>query len=222
MRAGINYVAVKLDPPNDRVKLKSGIELFVDTTFEPEKHVQIMGEVVSLPLQLRKGVGGMEWTTKNELRIGDRVAMYYLAVLNCLSKEQRKYIKDGDSYIIFIRYHNIYAVIREKEIKPVNGFILAEPLEDPEYLRVKAEYEKKGIILPDLRRPPQKEVTYAKIAYVGEPVTDYEEPHLNLSPGDEVMMEKVRDIPIEYEYHTKMDGGKKYYRIRRKDIIAKL
>ena len=222
MRAGVNYVGVKLFPPNDKVRLSSGLELYIDTNFEPEKHVQLMGEVVALPIFLRKG-NGMEWNTDCELRIGDTVVMYYLAVMNCLSKEQKRYIKEGNEYIIFIRYNNIYARIRDGETTPLNGYILSEPVEDPERERLRKEMEDAGLVMVNtFQRPTQREVTYSRIKYIGKPVRDFDEPDIALKEGDIVMMSKVRDIPVEYEYHTKMDGGKKYYRIRRKDIIAKL
>lgn len=224
MRGGINYVVVKLDPENDRIKLKSGTEIFIDTSYDPGKHVVRTGEVVGLPLSLRGG-GDMPWDTDMELREGDRVVMYYLAVQNCLSKEQKKYYRKDGQTLIFIKYHNIYAAIRNGKIIPINGFVLAEPMEDPEWERVVADAKSKGIDLPDLRPPRFKEVTFGKIAYVGTPVKKYFGPHqsddgVNIRPGDRVVMRRIRDIPVEYEYHAKLDGGKKYYRVRRPDILA--
>ena len=35
-------------------------------------------------------------------------------------------------------------------------------------------------------------------------------------------MKRIRDIPVEYEYHAKMDGGRKLYRMQRHDILAVL
>jgi len=225
MIGGINYVVVRLDPPNDRIRLKSGAELFVDTTYEPEKHVVLTGTVEALPIALGFNGGGLPWETEMELRVGDRVVMYYLAVINCLAKEQKRYIREGEKITIFIKYNNIYAAIRNEKIIPVNGYILAEPLEDPEWERLLDEARKKGIQIPDMRGQRKREVTYSKIAYVGKPVKRYlgsrqSDDGVKVKPGDRVMMRRVRDIPVEYEYHAKLDGGKKYYRIRRTDILA--
>jgi hypothetical protein len=33
-------------------------------------------------------------------------------------------------------------------------------------------------------------------------------------------MKRISDIPAEYEYHAKMDGGRKLYRLQRHSIMA--
>jgi hypothetical protein len=228
-RAGINLVKVKLDPENNKLLLKSGVEVYIDNTFEPEKHLVLLGTVESLPQQLSYSDKGkkMPWLTDMELQVGDKVVMYYLGVFNCISKERKHYIKEGENTWIFIKYELIYALSRDGEIIPVNGYLLAEPREDPEWERKVMEAEEHNFVMPDLREPSKTHVAYGEIAYVGKPNKMYvnknfSDDHVEVSPGDKIIMKRVRDIPVEYEYHTKMDGGRKLYRLQRHDILAVL
>ena len=69
------------------------------------------------------------------------------------------------------------------------------------------------------------DVTFGKVAYIGGKVEKYNSPyksdnHCNVKVGDEIVMKRIRDIPVEYEYHAKLDGGRKLYRMQRHDILA--
>jgi co-chaperonin GroES (HSP10) len=221
-----NNVMVKLDAKNDYIETKSGLRLLLDTSFEPEKHVVRVGTVEALPreLQFKKEI---PWETEIELKLGDRVVMYFMAIQNCLSKEQKKYAQEGKDVYIFIKYHNIYAIIRGEEIIPINGYVLVEPIEDPEWIRLNEQASKAGLIIPDMRKLSKTHITYGKIAYLGKPNLRYSEKYksdeyYDLKVGDEIIMKKIRDIPVEYEYHAKMDGGRKLYRMQRHDILAVL
>jgi len=223
-----NNVMVKMDQENEFIKTPSGIKLFIDTSFEPEKHIVRVGEVVALPKRIITSGTGLPWETEIELMIGDRVVMYFLAVQNCLAPEKKNYARDGDNVWIFIKYHNIYAAIRDGKIIPINGYILVEPMEDPEWIRQKEQAARADLELPDLRKPSNTDVVYGRIAYIGKPNKSYidsiykADKYYDLKEGDEIVMKKIRDIPVEYEYHAKIDGGRKLYRAQRHDILAKL
>lgn len=228
-KAGINRVKIRLDPENKTIRLKNGLELEIDTSYQPEKHLVLTGTVEGLPMQLIYSEDGskMPWETTQELRIGDEVVCYYLGVMNCLAPERRQYtIENGELYV-YLRYELIYARVRDNVIQPINGYILAEPADDPEWVRRVRDAEIKGFILPDLRKPNKTHVVYGKVAYVGVPNKRYfnqnqSDKDVNVDVGDVVAMKRVRDIPVEYEYHAKLDGGKKYYRLQRHDILAVL
>jgi co-chaperonin GroES (HSP10) len=228
-RAGINLVKVKLDPENNEIIMKSGIKFFLDTSINQEQHTVLQGEVESLPLQLCYSDKGdkLPWLTDMEIQVGDRVLMYYMGVFNCLAQERRHYIKEGPNTWIFIKYQNIYAVIRNGQVIPINGYLLVEPEEDPEWIRITEQAAEQGLELPDMRKPTNTHVTYGKIAYMGKPNKFYFQPDLSdemvdVEVGDSVVLKKVRDIPAEYEYHAKIDNGRKLYRVQRHDILAVL
>lgn len=217
-----NNLCIKLDPENNVIKTPSGFSLQLDTTFEPDKHVVRVGTVEAIPDYL---INNGPWETDIEIQVGDRVVMYYLAVQNCLRPERKHFIKYFDEVWIFLKYHNIYAVIRDGEIIPVNGYLLVEPQEDPEWIRLNKEANEKGIELVDMRQPSKTHVTYGKIAYMGKPNGKYRDAyksdlHYDLEIGDTIIMKRIRDIPVEYEYHAKLDGGRKLWRMQRHDILA--
>ena len=220
-----NHIMVKLDQENNVIKTPNGFTLYIDTTFEPEKHTVVTGTVEAIPKNLY--TKELPWVTENELQVGDKVAMYYMAVMNCLSKERKKFIKEFRQTFIFIAYSNIYAAVREGVIIPINGYVLVEPIPDPFFEMKKKEYLDKGIELAELETKKNKEVTFGKVAHLGKPNASYKDPNqsddqIEISIGDEVIMKRLRDIPIEYEYHAKLDGGRKLYRIQRHDILAVL
>lgn len=222
-----NNVCIKLDPENEFIKTKSGIKLFIDTSFEPEKHIVRVGEVVQTPTTLIQKKGEIPWNTDNEVQIGDRALLYFLAVQNCLAPEKKKYVREEKTIWIFIKYHNIYAVIRDEKIIPVNGYVLVEPVEDPEKIRIREDAKKKGIELVEFKELSKVDVVYGKIAYIGKPNRAYDSPyksdeHYNLNAGDNVIMKRITDIPVEYEYHAKIDGGRTLYRVQRHQILAKI
>ena len=224
-----SHVVVKLDPENKFIKLKSGIKLLVDTSFEPEKHIVRIGTVEKVPTRLnyKHGHTGFPWQTEVELQEGDKVVMYFLAIQNCLRPEKKCYHKEGDDVWIYIKYNNIYAAIRDGKIIPVNGYVLVEPVEDPAWIVKEEQYKRLNLELVDLRKPSLTDVSYAKIKYMGTPNQDYaddykSDEHHEEQVGDTIVMKRIRDIPVEYEYHAKIDGGKSLFRIQRHDILAVL
>jgi len=225
-----DYVFIKLDPENKSIRLRNGCELFVDTTYEPEKHATVEGEVWGLPSHLSyTGTPnkGMPWKTRMELRYGDKVIIYYLAVVNALKKENSRYIIEGKDRYIFVPYQNIYAVIREGKVIPVNGYVLFEQVEDPSITRDRERMKALGLELVTLNTRTNTHVIYGKIKYTGEPNQEYVDENysdegVDVKEGDVVVMRKISDIPLQYDLHSKIDGGAKYFRVQRKAILAKI
>ncbi|MCK4823444.1 hypothetical protein KA005_47270 [bacterium] len=223
-----NNVMVELDPENDHIKMKDGGQLYVDTTFEPEKHVTVTGTVKAIPSHLRFNPNDpnmMPWETDMELQIGDRVIMHYLAVVNCFRKEIKKYWAEKGRRFVFIQYRSVYCMIRNGDIIPINGYCLVEPIPDRYIQSLHERADTAGLILAGMNEKNNKRVVYGKVAYTGKPNkryfdTIYTDNEVNISPGDEVVMRKISDIPAEYEYHAKMDGGRKLYRVQRRDIFG--
>lgn len=236
-----NHLLVKLDPENDHIKTKNGIRIEVDTTYEPERHVVRLGTVEAVcdglkfeggieeielgKSKIRRRKYHMDWETEMEARPGDRVVMYFMAVQNCLRPEYGKYIRENGETSIFITYQNIYAVIRDGNIIPVNGYILVEPVEDPYWERLVEKYIKVNIEIPDMRKPSLKDVCYGRVRHIGTANIRYadrgkSDEGYDVAVGDTVVMKRISDIPMEYEYHTKLEN--KMYRIQRHDILAKL
>jgi hypothetical protein len=85
-----NYILIKLDPENKSIKLSSGMELYIDQSFDPEKHATVTGVVWGVPERLLwagKPNVGLPWKTNLEVKVGDKVIMYYLSIINALKRE---------------------------------------------------------------------------------------------------------------------------------------
>lgn len=223
-----NQVLVRLDKENDSIKLKSGFELYIDNTYDPEKHATVSGTVCGLPSKLKytgKPNQGMPWLTDMELQEGDKVIAYYLAIVNALKPEQQKFfIKDKERFV-FIPYSSIFVAVRGEKIIPINGYCLIEPCEDPFISETKERLKKIGLELVTLNQKSNTNVTFGIIRYVGKPNREYvdegnTDEGVNVKEGDKVVLRRISDIPVQYNLHAKIDGGKLYWRVQRRKILA--
>lgn len=205
MKAGINYVMLKIDRSYDELRsdtytTKSGLIINrINNSNNPDYAGQNCshGEVVNVgELRFDKdNYQNMKWKTRNELQKGDIAIYYYNA--NCW--ETGEFYVEGQMVYFFIRYHNIYCVIRDGKIIPVNGYNLIEPIEEN-------PSEK-------LWTPEKKSKKYGYVRYIGEPLednamTEYsdEVARLNgkehvgygLKEGDFVILEKWSAKPIMF------------------------
>lgn len=222
-----NNVLIKLDPENNFIKLKNGTDLYIDTSFEPEKHATITGVVMGLPKKLYyTGVPnvGMPWKTEMELKIGDRAICYYLSVLNALRPESMKAFIEGDDRYVIIQYQNIFAVVRHGAIIPINGYCLVEPCENPIKKELQDRMAKSNLVMVNIDKPSNTNVVFGKVKYTGRPNEEYSDGSsdegVEINNEDMVIMHKITDIPLEYDLHAKIDGGKKYWRIQRRRVLA--
>lgn len=219
---------IRLDAENDHIKLKNGSILFIDTTFDMEKHATTTGTVCGMPSHLTytgKPNVGMPWLTDMEIREGDRVICYYLAIINAFKPEQmRFFVRDNDRYV-FIPYSSIFVAMRGDEIIPVNGYCLIEPCEDPFVADTKKRLEKLGLELVTLNTKSNTNVSFGVVRYLGKPNREYidegnSDDGVDVKAGDTVVLRKISDIPLQYPLHAKMDGGKTFWRCQRRKILA--
>lgn len=226
-----NFVFIRLDPENTSVKLKSGFELYVDQSFDPEKHAQVVGTVFGLPSHLSysgQPNKGMPWQCPLEIKIGDKVIIYYLSVINALKKDTQRYLFEGDDRYIFVSYEFIYALIRDGKIIPVNGYVLIEPCENPEVTRQREVMKKIGLEMVEIGdKRNSNEVIFGRVKYTSVPNRQYVDENssdegVDIAVGDVVIIRKTHDIPLQYDLHAKIDGGAKYYRVQRRNILAKV
>lgn len=223
-----NQVLIKLNPDNDKIKLKNGFELYI---VPEEKDTTVTGTVCTLPSKL-KYTGepniGMPWLTDIEVEIGDEVIVYYLSVLNALRQEMQKYfIRDNERYI-FIPYSSIFVKIKEGKPVPVNGYCLIEPIDDPTYVRIEERLKAIGLVSAVPRRKKtNSHVVFGKVRYISKPNLEYvggagSDKGVDIEVGDTVVMKKISDILMQYELHQVVDDKKPYYRVQRRYIYAKL
>ena len=225
-----NNVLIKLDPANDSIKLKDGFILYMDNTFEPEKNATITGEVCGLPSHLQytgKPNMGMPWLCDMELKFDDRVIFYYLSVINAFRPENRKYVLEGEDRYVFIPYDKIYAVFDEGFVRPINGYCLVEPVDDPFIEEQRLRMKNIGLEAILFNKKSNISVTFAKVKYLSIPNREYADANssdkgVDISIGDVVVLRKTYDIPLEYELHSKIDKPSKLLRIQRRNLLAKI
>lgn len=221
-----NLVMIRLDKENDTVK-----GLFVDTTFEPERHTTVTGVIWGLPSHLQytgQPNRGMPWETPLEAKIGDGVICYYLSIVNALKpKESRCIIEDGERFVL-IPYQFIYALIRDGKIISINGYCLIEPCENPEVTRQREVMKKIGL---EMVEPTDKrnsnEVIFGRVKYTSVPNRQYvdetsSDKGVDIAVGDVVVIRKTNDIPLQYSLHQKVNDGVKLFRVQRRNVMAKI
>jgi hypothetical protein len=225
-----NLILIKLDAENDSIRLKNGYELYIDTTFDPEKHCTVTGEVFGVPSRLDysgKPNLGMPWKTELEVKVGDHVICYYLAIINALKPENRRYVLEGEDRYVFIPYSSIFAKFGEGFVQPINGYCIIEPSDDPWWLETKERMAKLGLEAVRLNTKSNANVTFGIVRYTGIPNKDYvdegnSDEGVEVIPGDKVVLRKISDIPLQYPLHAKIDGGKTFWRTQRRNILAKI
>jgi len=225
-----NYVMIKLDPENDSIKLKNGVELYVDNTYEPEKNATVTGEVYGLPSHLSycgEGNKGMPWLTTMDLKFGDHVIIYYMSVINALARESKRYILEGNDRYIFTEYQNIFAVYGDGFVKSLNGYCLIEPCDDPFVTAKKKRLEALGMELVTLNNKSNVNVSFGVVRYLSAPNREYVDEFntddgVDVEVGDTVVLRRITDIPLQYELHQKVNSGKGLVRVQRRFILAKI
>lgn len=220
-----NLCLIKLDPKNEKVR-----GLFIDTSFEPEMHTTVTGEIYGIPSHLQytgKANLGMPWLCDMELKYGDQVIIYYLSVVNALNKKDPKCVYEGEDRFVLIPYDRIYAIVREGRITPINGYVLTESVEDPAITAEKTRLKNIGMQFVMLRKNSLTSVVYSRVKYIGKPNRaycdqDHTDDGVDIAVGDIIISKKVSDIPMQYSLHQKVDEGKPLFRMQRRNVFAKV
>jgi co-chaperonin GroES (HSP10) len=218
MKLLFNSVLVKFDSPNDHIKV-GGVDIQIDTSFNPMQHTITSGEVIGLPSRLifnpDDPAKTMLYDTDMELKVGDRIIFDYLAYNEAIKNDPI----DGGHVI---RYDEVLVALRGDDIIPVNGIVLVEPIDITETEEVKQMSA--FLEVPDYVKK-QKSETRGVVRYVGTPLrayamdtsrTIYESDDLHV--GDKVYFDASYAIPLQYDMHRLID--KTLYRMRRKDILG--
>ena len=213
-----NYVHIKVDRESDELLLNNGETLYIDPTFDPTKHEPSSGKVLGICDSLfftedPKNLRSVNFDVDIEVEPGDTVVFNYK--MRPLAESYGAVLDDGT---FFLTYDKLYLAFGEnKEIRPLNGQVIVEPIEE----------EVKTIVeLPDHMKR-HKSNTKGYIRYIGKPVRKYREwpdfptDNDDLKVGDLVYFSERDCIPLQYSLHQSVDKGTTLYRMLRKDIVAK-
>ena len=216
MQLLINHILIKPDEGYDLVEMGSLGKMFaLDTSYNPGFHNVSSGVVVAVPDQLYFNLQdshevSLRYNTELEVQPGDKVVVHYMAIAQAI---QRGRIIDGCA---LVKYDGLMVRIRGEEIHPLNGIILAEPLEQTTLTH--------NVILPDKAKGNQSK-SKSVVRYAGTPLKgyyDYPDEGADgitaIKTGD-IIIHKVYDaIKIQYDLHQVFDKNKTLYRMHQRDI----
>ena len=218
-----NYVLVEAPQQLVEEVNMNGTRLYIDPTYEVQKHALTHGKVVMVPDKLffsnnpKRADATLEFGTEMELKVGDIAYFHYLQPERAIV-EGRVITHEGKRCII-IKYDTIFCAIRDDDFIMVNGWMLVE-------VEKEGSFKSSILHVPD-NHQERKNTLRGTIAHLGTPNYGYKFEKISgesdwggkdLKKGDKVMFEKFSDIPIEYDMHKTIEG--EYYRMQRKDIMG--
>ena len=204
-----DFIKTSSDADIRKITLPSGAEVFVDLQFEANKHRPVTGHVVAMCKELDCHIStGFEWTTTNELQIGDWVNYHFHVAEDCLKYENGLYEHEGQVYFL-ADYFEIFVARRGGKIIPVNGYILCEPVTRTQKLKIPGQHEHSRETM--------------KVKYVGTCNTAYynsayTKEYDNISEGDIIIPDVATDIPLEYEFNSTFK--EKLFRLQRRNVVG--
>jgi len=244
-----NFVLIRLDRSQDELIMKGGGKLYLDTSFEVEKHAPVTGNVQALPEKLfynRKHPDSLLWDTDMELQLEDYVICYFMSSVNAFSKQYQRIVTCQGQEYMFVKYENIFVAKRPRHpwdkhdeaiffgkdykdvegfrIIPINGYLICEELFDEKYIEMEEKARAVDMDLPPMIKD-KFSGKYVRVCYVGKPNKEYKEKRFtdencDVVPGDVVSVRKHSNIPLEYDLHASLDGRKKFIRIQRKFVTG--
>lgn len=206
------------------------------------RHYNITGEVLAVPdslvfrgeqvNQLRNNTGGkfndddlkllhnlvngsMEYKTKIEVAVGDKVWFDYLAHINA-NTENRIVEVDGYGDCILVEYSRLFIRERDNDKVPLNGWIFIKK-------SLGTREVSKQFVLSDNADISLKNV--AEVVQVGSPIKEYLSARYtdfyfkDIKVGAKIIYNERLATPLEYSLHES-EGLEKLYKIRRTDIKA--
>jgi len=226
IKANRNYILVKPDlTATDTIEI-SGIQVWIDTTYEKQKHAATTGLVIDvcddLYFSSKPEPGMMEkscrFDTKVEVEAGDKIYFHYLSVKKATDEGRLFKAADGEYYILLC-YDESFCVKRGESIVMTNGWILLEPLVASE------KFMSKFVQIPNMEKTKES-VKFAKVAHVGTKIKGYLEDREaydfdeEIKPGDVIAYDRHSNIPLQYHLHSDIEGSQNFLRMQRNDICA--
>jgi len=175
--------------------------LFIDTTYKPEDHVEIINEVIAVPERLKFN----EWETEMQLKVGDKVWVNYLSII----KGER--VQVGGEVYVLVPYEKIILTKRGDDIVMLNGYVLIEP--------VLEETQQSGIIILLKQAKQASQRGYVRHMgihnkrYTDESHTD----EIDIKIGDMVGLKHGYNSKLESSYHQTIGD---YWVVQRRNIVA--
>jgi len=132
---------------------------------------------------------------------------------------------DPENKKVIITRDEVYPVDEKGDyhkIIPLNGYCIIEPVINEEYQKLEKKYKELELDVPK-QLMKKFSAKYGIVKYLGKPNRNYRTPGSDggdIKVGDRVILRRIANITLEYEYHATFDGRKKYFRVQRRYIMA--
>lgn len=123
MKPGAGYVVLEIPEAISSIKTLSGIELYVDTSFNPEQFANVYATVVEVPglasnKKFKENRDLKHLYTDDEMRLqkGDKVFFHYLSIKNAKKQYNRgTYYEENGKRFAILPYASLFFAIRSVE-----------------------------------------------------------------------------------------------------------
>ena len=190
---------------------KSGVLIYADVDFAKDSNAVQVGTIAACP-KVIVDTYYKKFVKDIELKVGDKIYFHHSVVQNNQKHKPERYHIDEETgeRLYICPYENIYCVIRNGEIIPLEDFVFCsevqekkEQLINPKFFQ-KEVFEKKEI--PILSKKLEQ---YAIVEVVSKRVSE----EIDVKKGDKVFINRDSDYPIRIE-------NKDYFRIMSRNILA--
>ena len=154
--------------------------------------------------------GSMRWKTELQVKSGDIVWVNSNALINA---EQNRMTLDCEKQLYYvIKYEDLYLKKKDDDVQMLNGWVLAELIQDIDAWMKQAENI--GLYIPDIMKQIDLNDRLGTIRYVGDPVEymfndRYDYPEI-----------KVDDVVVfRWKVNRRLEPGMKYF-TKDQDLIV--
>lgn len=221
------YVFIKLPPVTESIKTESGIELAIDTTWDPAKYESVHGEILAIP-------DGC----KHALKAGDQVYFFYLTIPNARECDKDgMYWEEGKERFAVIPFSALFFAIwyltieGELDTRPqfemFNDHILVQPIELDQHVEhiegygnitIDDTYKSESGIIIAAAEKDLTDILKTKKYDDQMGVVAHAKSDSGLQAGDQIMFSPDSDVPVEFDLVQTLPL---YFRMKVEDVMCK-
>lgn len=136
IQTSYNRLVVQVDTQfNDELTFASGVKLYIETKFDPQEKVSLIGVIHSLPKTIKQ-MPGQEPMNLGGLKPGDRIMMRYDVLSTTRDQPDRDSVRYRNEFWVegkkywFCDIEKVFAVERDGRWVMMNDYIMVEPIEE--------------------------------------------------------------------------------------------
>lgn len=146
--------------------------------------------------------GSMMWKTSVMVKDGDVVWVNANFLMNAI--EHGNTISTDTTTYFIMPYENLYLKVKDGKTTMLNGYVLAEPIEDTPEWTLRAE--KAGIIVPDYMKRVEFKDRLAIVRYIGDPVE-----YMNNDRYDHPEIKAGDTVLLSMKVNRRLEPGMKFF-----------